>query len=195
MSLTNCRYCLQSPALQPSWASAAQQRIDSQRRASCRCAGSAAVSTSSQPSFESWSHHETIGLSWWHPLSAVGRWLRNRLDFVRPGTVAGQIAIVSVVVGKTDTRIRDGPDGTPVRETIPGIGRRITLSGHPFVSAYGQSGPLMAPGCGAAYRLAGARCSATLTTSASLRGISTGSRTPPPKRRGGVGTRTASMPT
>jgi hypothetical protein len=28
-----------------------------------------------------------------------------------------------------------------------------------------------------------------------LRGISTGSRTPPPKRRGGVGSRTASMPT
>jgi len=34
-----------------------------------------------------------------------------------------------------------------------------------------------------------------LTTSASLRGISTGSRTPPLKARGGVGTRTASMPT
>jgi hypothetical protein len=37
------------------------------------------------------------------------------------------------VVGKTDTRIREGPDGTPVRETVPDIGRRITLLGHPFV--------------------------------------------------------------
>lgn len=65
----------------------------------------------------------------------IGSWpvARNRLDFVRPSTVAGQIAVVSVVVGKMDTRIRDGPDGTPVRETVPGIGRRITLSGHPFV--------------------------------------------------------------
>jgi hypothetical protein len=27
----------------------------------------------------------------------------------------------------------DGPDGTPVSDTIPRIGTRITLSGHPFV--------------------------------------------------------------
>jgi hypothetical protein len=58
----------------PSWALAAQQRIYSQRRASCRCAASVAVSTSSPPSFESWSHHEWIGLSRWHPLSTVGQW-------------------------------------------------------------------------------------------------------------------------
>ena len=65
----------------------------------------------------------------------MGSWpvARNRLDFVRPSTVAGQIAVASVVVGKMDIRIRDGPDGTFVRETVPGIGRRITLSGHPFV--------------------------------------------------------------
>jgi hypothetical protein len=116
------------PALQPSWASAAQPHIDSQRRASCRCAGSAAASTSSTPSFESWSHHERIRLS--HPLSAVGQ---NRLDFVRPGTVAGQISLVGVMVGKVRTRLRDSPDGTRVRETIPGIHRRITRWEHPLV--------------------------------------------------------------
>jgi hypothetical protein len=65
----------------------------------------------------------------------VGSWpvARNRLDFVRPGTVAGQISAVSVVVGKMHTRLRDSPDGTPVSDTIPRIHRRITLWEHPFV--------------------------------------------------------------
>ena len=72
--------------------------------------------------------------------SIIGSWpvARNRLDFVRPDNVAGQISVVSVVVGKVHTRLRDSPDGTPVRETIPRIGTRITLSGHPFV--YGVTG-------------------------------------------------------
>ena len=136
--MTNCRCCLQSPAPQPSWASAAQRHIDSQRRASCRCAGSAAVSTSSPPSFESWSHHERIGLSRWHPLSEVSQRRGNRLDFARPGTVAGQISLVSVVVGKVHTWLRDSPDGT-----------RVAGGSHcgntRWSTTYGQSGPPMAP--------------------------------------------------
>jgi hypothetical protein len=59
----NYHYCLRSPALRPSWASVARQRIDSPLRANCRCAGSAVVSTSSPLSFDSWSHRERIGLS------------------------------------------------------------------------------------------------------------------------------------
>ena len=136
--MTNCRCCLQSPAPQPSWASAAQRHIDSQRRVSCRCAGSAAVFTSSPPSFESWSHHERIGLSRWHPLSEVSQRRGNRLDFARPGTVAGQISLVSVVVGKVHTRLRDSPDGT-----------RVAGGSHcgntRWSTTYGQSGPPMAP--------------------------------------------------
>ena len=72
-SLTNCRYSWQSPARRRSWASVARQRIDSPRPANFRCAGSAVASTSSPLSFESWSHRERIGLSGWHPLSAVGQ--------------------------------------------------------------------------------------------------------------------------
>ena len=141
--MTNCRCCLQSPAPQPSWASAAQRHIDSQRRASCRCAGSAAVSTSSPPSFESWSHHERIGLSrgGTHCRQlVVGSWpvARYRLDFVRPGTAAGQISLVSVVVGKVHTWLRDSPDGT-----------RVAGGSHcgntRWSTTYGQSGPPMAP--------------------------------------------------
>ena len=41
-------------------------------------------------------------------------------------TVAGQISLVSGVVGKAQTRLRASPDGTRVRETIPRIQRRIT---------------------------------------------------------------------
>jgi len=43
----------------------------------------------------------------------IGSWpvAGNRLDFVRPGTAAGQISLVSVVVGKVHTRLRDSPDG------------------------------------------------------------------------------------
>ena len=95
------------------------------------------------------------------PWIIIGSWpvSRNRLDFVRPGTVAGQIAVVSVVVGKVHTRLWDGPDGTPVRDTIPDR-QADTLSGHPFVYDVGEIRTPMAPGCGAAYRLAGARCSA-----------------------------------
>ena len=96
------------------------------------------MSTSSPPSFESWSHHERIGLSrgGTHCRQlVVGSWpvARYRLDFVRPGTVAGQISVVSVVVGEVHTRLRDNPDGTRVRETIPRIQRRITLWEHPLV--------------------------------------------------------------
>ena len=58
---------------------------------------------------------------------------RNRIDFVRPGTAAGDVAEVSILAGRQHTRFRDGPDGTPIRETIPGIDRQITLSGYPFV--------------------------------------------------------------
>ena len=83
------------------------------------------MSTSSRPSFESWSHHEGIGLA---VAPIIGSWpvARNRLDFVRPGTAAGQISLVSVVVGKVHTWLRDSPDGTRVR-------RRITLWEHPLV--------------------------------------------------------------
>ena len=58
----------------------------------------------------------------------IGSWPvpGNRLDFVRPGTAAGQISLVSVVVGKVHTWLRDSPDGTRVR-------RRITLWEHPLV--------------------------------------------------------------
>ena len=65
----------------------------------------------------------------------IGSWpvAGNRLDFVRPGTVAGQISLVSVVVGKVHTRLRDSPDGARVRETIPRMHRRITLWEHPLV--------------------------------------------------------------
>ena len=88
MSLTNYHYCLRSPALRPSWASVARQRIDSPLRANCRCAGSAVVSTSSPLSFDSWSHRERIGLSGWHPLSAVGQTsLRTRGVANRRGVV------------------------------------------------------------------------------------------------------------
>jgi hypothetical protein len=65
----------------------------------------------------------------------IGSWpvARNRLDLVRPSTAAGQIALVSVVVGKVHTRLRDSPDGTRVRETIPRTHRRITRWEHPLV--------------------------------------------------------------
>jgi hypothetical protein len=69
------------------------------------------------------------------------------------------------VVGKTDTRIRDGPDGTQVRETVPGIGTRITLLGHPFV--YGVQAVRTADGPRLRelhIDLAGARCSADAPT-------------------------------
>lgn len=133
------------------------------------------MSTSSPLSFESWSHHERDRSLAVAPI--IGSWpvARNRLDFVRPGTVAGQISVVSVVVAKVRTRLRDSPDGTRVRETISRIDRRITLWRHLFVKAYGQSGPPDGP------RLRS--CISTrwstifrsqLTTSASLRGISTG---------------------
>ena len=90
------------------------------------------MSTSSPPSFESWSHHERIGLSRWHPLSEVSQRRGNRLDFARPGTVAGQISLVSVVVGKVHTRLRDSLTAPGVRETIPRIHRRFTLWEHPL---------------------------------------------------------------
>ena len=63
----------------------------------------------------------------------IGSWpvARNRLDFVRPDNVAGQISAVSVVVGKMHTRLRDGPDGTPVSETIPRIGTADHAVGPP----------------------------------------------------------------
>ena len=164
MSLTNCRCCLRSPALQSSWASAAQRHIDSQRRASCRCAGSVVVSTSSPLSFESWSHLEgSVNPGGTHYRQSVIRsWpvARNRLDFVHPGAVAGQIAVVSVVVGKVRTRFGTALTARPSTRPFPastgGSRCRATRS----YTAYGRSGPPMAPGCGAAYRLAGARCSA-----------------------------------
>lgn len=37
------------------------------------------------------------------------------------------------VVGPPHTRLIDGPKGTPIEELVPGIDRRITLSGHPFI--------------------------------------------------------------
>ncbi len=63
----------------------------------------------------------------------IGSWpvAGNRLDFVRPGTAAGQISLVSVVVGKVHTWLRDSPDGTRARETNPRIHRRITTVGTP----------------------------------------------------------------
>ncbi|WP_156670799.1 MULTISPECIES: hypothetical protein [unclassified Mycobacterium] len=58
---------------------------------------------------------------------------RNRLDFVRPGTVSGQIAEVSALIGNEHVHYRDGPDGKPIAYSAPGIDTKITLSGHPFV--------------------------------------------------------------
>ena len=70
----------------------------------------------------------------------IGSWpvAGNRLDFVRPGTAAGQISLVSVVVGKVHTWLRDSPDGT-----------RVAGGSHcgntRWSTTYGQSGPPMAP--------------------------------------------------
>ncbi|MEN4449994.1 hypothetical protein [Mycobacterium sp. SM3041] len=58
--------------------------------------------------------------------------MRNRLDFIQPGTVAGQITTVSRLVGNSHLRYRDGPDGEPIAEEVPGVDTEITLSGHPF---------------------------------------------------------------
>ena len=76
----------------------------------------------------------------------IGSWpvAGNRLDFVRPGTAAGQISLVSVVVGKVHTRRGDSPDGTRVRETIPRI-HGSHCGNTRWSTAYGQSGPPMAP--------------------------------------------------
>ena len=60
-------------------------------------------------------------------------------------TVAGQISLVSGVVGKAQTGLRDSPDGTRVRVTIPRIQRRITRWERRWFMAHGQSGPLIAP--------------------------------------------------
>jgi len=58
--------------------------------------------------------------------------MRSRLDFVQPGTVAGQITSVGRLVGNDHVRYRDGPNGEPIPVTVPGIDTEVTLSGHPF---------------------------------------------------------------
>jgi hypothetical protein len=160
MPLTNCRCCLRSPALRPSWASVARRRIDSQRRASCRCAGSAVVSTSSPQSFESWSHHERIGLSGRHPLSAVGQWQGigsiSYVPIVSPADLSSQCRGGQDAHAASGTALTARPSATP----FPGSARGSRCRASRSYTAYGQSGPPMTPGCGAAYRLAGARCSA-----------------------------------
>ena len=72
-------------------------------------------------------------VSRWHLSSGSWPVAANQLDFLRPATVAGQISLVSVVVGKVHTLLRDNPDSTRVRETIPRIHRRITLWEHLLV--------------------------------------------------------------
>ena len=66
---------------------------------------------------------------------------RNRLDFVRPGTVAGQVAEVWHVGGYDHGKIRDGRGANgqlePITYTVPGVDMAITLSGHPFVYRVG----------------------------------------------------------
>ena len=122
MSLTNYHYCLRSPALRPSWASVARQRIDLPLRANCRCAGSAVVSTSSPLSFESWSHRERIGLSGWHPLSAVRQTSAASTRSSQPPRHAGE-------------RSRRRSITTPTKRALccrrssrtGGVGRRISL--------------------------------------------------------------------
>jgi hypothetical protein len=57
---------------------------------------------------------------------------RNRLDFVRPGTVAGQVAEVSGLAGNAHKHYRDGPHGEPIEYTVPGVDTNVRLSGHPF---------------------------------------------------------------
>jgi hypothetical protein len=82
--LINCRCYLPSPALQSSSALAAQRHIDSQRRASCRCADSAVACTSLPQSFASWSRHESYRLLAVEAI--IGSWpvVRNRLDSHAP---------------------------------------------------------------------------------------------------------------
>jgi hypothetical protein len=58
---------------------------------------------------------------------------RNRLDFVRPGTVAGQVAEVRFLAGNEHTHYRDGPNCEPIAYTVPGVDTEVTLSGHPFI--------------------------------------------------------------
>ena len=70
--LTICRCYWQCPARRRYWASVAPPHTASQRPANFRCADSAVACTSSPQDFESWSHHDRIGLFEWHPLSAVG---------------------------------------------------------------------------------------------------------------------------
>lgn len=68
--------------------------------------------------------------------NAVVRFLfmaRNNLDFVRPGTVAGQVAEVRCLAGNEHTHYQDGPTGEPIVYTVPGVDTAVTLSGHPFI--------------------------------------------------------------
>ena len=60
--LTICRCYWQCPARRRYWASVAPPHTASQRPANFRCADSAVACTSSPQDFESWSHHDRIGL-------------------------------------------------------------------------------------------------------------------------------------
>lgn len=59
--------------------------------------------------------------------------MRNRLDFVPKGMVGGQITSAASLMGYDHTAYRDGPDGTPIAESIPGVTVEVTLAGHPHV--------------------------------------------------------------
>lgn len=63
---------------------------------------------------------------------------RNRLDFVGPGEIAGQIARVDLLASREHKGLRDGWDdegnfaAVEYTYTLPGIEARISLRGHPF---------------------------------------------------------------
>lgn len=59
--------------------------------------------------------------------------MRNRLDFVPPGNVAGDIGEVSGLAGNSHIVLRDGPGGVPIEHTVPGTDVRLRLWGHPFL--------------------------------------------------------------
>ncbi|CAN5302962.1 hypothetical protein BH11ACT6_BH11ACT6_53370 [soil metagenome] len=60
---------------------------------------------------------------------------RNRLDFVPPGSIAGQISEISYGLFSEYEMLRDGdgPDWTPVEYSVPGMDTQVSLWGHPFL--------------------------------------------------------------
>jgi hypothetical protein len=103
------------------------------------------VSTSSRPSFESWSHHEGIGLSRWHLSSAVGQSPRiSSISYVplrSPGRSHQSVSWWARCTRGFGTTLTARASARP----FPGSTGGSHCGNTRWSTAYGQSGPPMAP--------------------------------------------------